>query len=74
MLRFYVTVTLFKRGGSNIGWLVRIYFDECFIVNNVNILQVKEKVFVSMLFYKTKQKAESKARNNQYKSYDEYEK
>ena len=33
-----------------------IYFEDSFIVNNVNILQGKEKVFVAMPSYKTKQK------------------
>ena len=38
--------------------LTRIYIDESFIVNNVNILQGKENIFVSMPAYKTKQKDE----------------
>ena len=41
--------------GSNIKGLARIYFENSFIVNNVNILQGKEKIFVSMPSYKTKQ-------------------
>ena len=47
------------REGSNIRGLARIYFEDSFIVNNVNILQGKEKVFVSMPSYKTKQKDEA---------------
>lgn len=47
------------REGSNIRGLARIYFEDCFIVNNVNILQGKENVFVSMPSYKTKQKDEA---------------
>lgn len=54
--RFSVTVTPFEREGSNIRGLARIYFDDSFIVNNVNILQGKDKVFVAMPSYKTKQK------------------
>lgn len=54
MPQFSVTVTPFEREGSNVSGL-RIYFEDCFIVNNVNILQGKEKVFVSMPSYKTKQ-------------------
>ena len=40
---------------SNIKGLAHIYFDDCFIVNNVNILQGKENLFVAMPSYKTKQ-------------------
>jgi DNA-binding cell septation regulator SpoVG len=56
---FSVTVAPFEREGSNIRGLARIYFEDSFIVNNVNILQGKEKVFVSMPSYKTKQKDEN---------------
>lgn len=55
MPEFSVTVTPFEREGSNIRGLARIYFDDSFIVNNVSILQGKDKVFVAMPFYKTKQ-------------------
>lgn len=57
--QFSVTVTPYEREGSNIRGLARIYFEDCFIVNNVNILQGKEKVFVSMPSYRTKQKNEN---------------
>ena len=56
---FSVTVTPYEREGSNIRGLARIYFEDSFIVNNVNILQGKEKVFVAMPSYKTKQKDEN---------------
>lgn len=52
---FTVSVTPFEREGSNIRGLARIYFEDSFIVNNVNILQGKEKLFVAMPSYKTKQ-------------------
>lgn len=55
MPEFSVTVTPFEREGSNIRGLARIYFDDSFIVNNVSILQGKDKVFVAMPYYKTKQ-------------------
>ena len=55
MPEFSVTVTPFERDGSNIRGLARIYFDDSFIVNNVSILQGKDKVFVAMPSYKTKQ-------------------
>ena len=53
MPEFSVTVTPFEREGSNIKGLARIYFDNSFIVNNVNILQGKDKVFVAMPSYKS---------------------
>ncbi|MBP3769422.1 MAG: SpoVG family protein [Lachnospira sp.] len=52
---FSVTVTPFTRENSNIRGLARIYFEDSFIVNNVNLLQGKEKVFIAMPSYKTKQ-------------------
>lgn len=52
---FSVTVSPYERDGSNIKGLARIYIEESFIVNNVNILQGKENIFVSMPAYKTKQ-------------------
>lgn len=55
MPEFSVTVSPYERGGSNIKGLARIYIEESFIINNVNILQGKEKIFVSMPSYKTKQ-------------------
>lgn len=55
MPEFSVTVTPFEREGSNIRGLARIYFDDSFIVNNVSILQGKDKVFVAIPSYKTKQ-------------------
>lgn len=55
---FSVSVTPFEREGSNIKGLARIYFEDSFIVNNVNILQGKENLFVAMPSYRTKQKDE----------------
>ncbi len=52
---FFVTVTPFEREGSNIRGLARIYFEDSFIVNNINILQGKESLFIAMPSYKTKQ-------------------
>lgn len=54
-LKFSVTVTPYTRKNSNIRGLARIYFDDSFIVNNVNLLQGKEKIFIAMPSYKTKQ-------------------
>lgn len=55
MPEFSVTVTPYEREGSNIRGLARIYFEDSFIVNNVNILQGRDKTFVAMPSYKTKQ-------------------
>lgn len=52
---FSVTVTPYERENSNIRGLAHIYFDNSFIVNNVNIVQGKDKMFISMPSYKTKQ-------------------
>ena len=53
---FSVSVTPFEREGSNVRGLARIYFEDCFIVNNVSILQGKEdNLFVAMPSYRTKQ-------------------
>lgn len=43
------------REGSNIRGLARSYFDDCFVVNNVSIIQGREKEFVAMPSYKVKQ-------------------
>lgn len=55
MPEFSVVVTPFEREGSNIRGLARIYFEDSFVVNNVNILQGKDHLFVAMPSYKTKQ-------------------
>lgn len=55
MPSFKVSVVPFEKEGSNIRGLARVYFDDCFVVSNINILQGKEKVFVAMPSYKTKQ-------------------
>ena len=55
MPEFKVTVSPYERDGSNIKGLARIYIEESFIVNNVNLLQGKKNIFVSMPAYKTKQ-------------------
>lgn len=58
MPSFAVKVTPFEREGSNIKGLARIYLDDCFVINNVSVLQGKDNVFVAMPSYKTKQKDE----------------
>ena len=55
MPEFSVAVTPFEREGSNIRGLARIYFEDSFVVNNVNILLGKDSLFVAMPSYKTKQ-------------------
>ena len=53
--QFRVAVTPFEREGSNIRGLARIYFEDCFVVNNVSIIQGRESEFVSMPSYMEKQ-------------------
>lgn len=53
--QFRVAVTPFEREGSNIRGLARIYFDDCFVVNNVSIIQGRERKFVAMPSYMVKQ-------------------
>ena len=48
-----VAVTPFEREGSNIRGLVRICFEDSFIVNNASVIKGKEKEFVSMPSYLT---------------------
>ena len=55
MPEFSVSVTPYEKEGSSIRGLARIYFDDSFIVNNVSVLQGKDKLFVAMPAYKTKQ-------------------
>ena len=55
MPEFSVSVTPYEKEGSSVRGLARIYFDDSFIVNNVSILQGKDKLFVAMPAYKTKQ-------------------
>ena len=52
---FRVAVTPFERENSNIRGLARIYFEDCFVVSNVSIIQGKEKEFVAMPSYMVKQ-------------------
>lgn len=52
---FRVAVTPFEREGSNIRGLARIYFEDCFVVSNVSVIQGKEKEFVAMPSYMVKQ-------------------
>ena len=58
MPEFSVSVTPFEREGSNIRGLARVFFEDSFVINNVTILQGKDKLFVAMPSYKTKQNDE----------------
>ena len=57
---FTVVVTPYEREGSNIRGLGRIYFEDCFVVSNVSIVQGKNGMFVSMPSYKTNQQINGK--------------
>ncbi|MCR5104607.1 MAG: SpoVG family protein [Eubacterium sp.] len=52
---FKVSVTPFEREGSQLRGLARIYIHDNFIINNVNIIQGSNGLFVTMPSYKTKQ-------------------
>ncbi|MEE0885234.1 MAG: septation protein SpoVG family protein [Faecalimonas sp.] len=54
MPEFSILVTAWSSKDSNVRGLASIYFEDCFIVNNVSILQGKENLFVAMPSYKTK--------------------
>ena len=53
---FTVSVTPYEREGSNLKGFARIYLEDCFVINNVNILQGKEKNFIAMPSFKTNQR------------------
>lgn len=55
MPAFTVSVSPYEKEGSNIRGLARIYFEDNFVVNSVSIIQGREKLFVSMPSYKTRQ-------------------
>lgn len=55
MPEFSVRVVPYTQEGSNVIGFARIYFDDCFVINNVTIIQGKENAFVSMPSYKTKE-------------------
>lgn len=57
-LQFKVSVIPYERQSGNVRGIGRIYFNDNFVVNNVSVLQGKEKLFVAMPSYKTKQKDE----------------
>ena len=54
MPEFSVKVVPYTQEGSNVIGFARIYFEDCFVVSNVTIIQGKENAFVSMPSYKTK--------------------
>lgn len=53
-LKFSVSVTALERDGSDVKGLARIFLEDCFVINNVTIIQGKENLFVAMPSYKTK--------------------
>ena len=59
MPEFSILVTAWSGKDSNVRGLASIYFEDCFIVNNVSILQGKENLFVAMPSYKTKKMDEN---------------
>ena len=55
MPQFTVKVVPYTQEGSNVVGFARIYLEDCFVVNNVTVIQGKENAFVSMPSYKTKE-------------------
>lgn len=55
MPEFSVKVIPYTQEGSNVIGFARIYFEDCFVINNVTVIQGKENAFVSMPSYKTKE-------------------
>lgn len=55
MPEFSVRVVPYTQEDSNVIGFARIYFDDCFVINNVTVIQGKENAFVSMPSYKTKE-------------------
>ncbi|SEW00539.1 SpoVG family protein [[Clostridium] fimetarium] len=54
-----VSVTPYEREGSNMKALARVVLDDCFVINNVTVLEGRnENNFVAMPGYKTNQKDE----------------
>ena len=58
-LKFSVSVSLLEREGSDVKGLARIFIEDCFVINNVSIIQGKENLFVAMPEYKTKKMDEN---------------
>lgn len=54
-LKFSVSVSLLEREGSDVKGLARIFIEDCFVINNVSIIQGKDNLFVAMPSYKTKE-------------------
>lgn len=59
MPEYSILVHAWSSKDSNVRGLASIYFEDCFIVNNVSILQGKENLFVAMPSYKTKKMDEN---------------
>lgn len=53
-LQFSVSVTVLDRESSDIKGIARIFIEDCFVINNVSIIQGKDNLFVAMPSYKTK--------------------
>ena len=56
---FSVRMHPLDREGSNVKAIGQVYIDNCFIINNVNIIEGKKGLFVTMPSYKTKRLDES---------------
>ena len=59
MIKVIASVSPYEREGSNMKALARVILDDCFVINNITIIEDKNgKNFVAMPGYKTNQKDE----------------
>lgn len=56
---FKVNVNPYEKENSSLKGFAKIYFEDCFVVNNISIHQNRDKLFVAMPSYKTKQMDEN---------------
>lgn len=59
MIKVTASISPYEREGSNMKALARVILDDCFVINNITIIEDKNgKNFVAMPGYKTNQKDE----------------
>ena len=61
-LKIEVRATTLEKSDSKVKGLARMYINDCFVINNISLIEGKNGLFVSMPSYKTNQKdAQGKA-------------
>ena len=53
-LEFAVRIHTLDKEGSNIKAVGNVYIEDSFVINNINVIEGKKGLFVTMPFYKTK--------------------